>query len=233
MRLTKTDVRLLQNFTDVNDGVVFENSDTITTMSERRHMAAIAKFSTPFPRECALADLRQFLNMLDIVEDPQLDFEEKFVRIYNQKNQEVKFWYSPLNCIKGYNNNGKLGWPKFKLPSDELKFKIESETLSDIKKAAAGLGQMPHVCVVGKDGELSIVVRDSKNPTSNTWRTVIGKTNYNCNMVFNRNYWNFLPKPYDVTISSKGIAHFVSNDVNDPFAAIEYFVVADAESVFE
>lgn len=223
--LTSKDREILANFTTINEGIVFDKGNVITTKSKADHILAQANFDCSFPQKFAIEDLSQFLRAMSIFSDLELEFCEKWIRLYDKKkDQESHFWYSREDWIEGYNKD--KGWPKIKLPSEDIKFEMSPELLSDIQKAGSSLGQLPHICVEGKEGVLSLIVKDTNNITSNDWKQKIGQTGHTCNIIFTRDYWKFIPRTYNVSISKQCLAKFETEDV-------KYFVTAEATSTFE
>ena len=88
--------------------------------------------------------------------------------------------------------------------------------------------QVPDLSVIGKDGSISIVVRDKKNDTSNHFSVTVGETVND--FVFNFKVENIkiLPGSYNVVVSSKLLSCFTNTDID-----VKYYIALEPDSTFE
>ena len=75
--------------------------------------------------------------------------------------------------------------------------------------------------VLSSDGNtIKLEVTDKKNPTSNTFSRIVGEGNGSTfTMNFKIENLKVLDGNYNVSVSSKGISHFVNSDIE-----LEYFI---------
>ena len=90
---------------------------------------------------------------------------------------------------------------------------------------ALGVMSFPDLCVVGEDGSIYLRATDTKNPSSDKYDIEVGQTDRTFTAVFKTENVKILPTSYTVSLSSKGISHFVSDDV-------EYWISLEANSEF-
>jgi len=94
-------------------------------------------------------------------------------------------------------------------------------------KAAAVYG-VPDLSVIGENGVVKIVVRDKKNDTSNDYAVVVGETAASFCLNFKVENIKILPGSYNVTISSKLLSRFVSEDKN-----LVYYIALEPDSTYD
>ena len=113
------------------------------------------------------------------------------------------------------------------LPTEDVCFQLNTNQLDKILKAAA-VYQVPDLSVIGKDGSISIVVRDKKNDTSNHFSVTVGETIND--FVFNFKVENIkiLPGSYNVVVSSKLLSCFTNTDID-----VKYYIALEPDSTFE
>ena len=104
---------------------------------------------------------------------------------------------------------------------------MNTNQLDKLLKAAA-VYQVPDLSVIGKDGNIDIVVRDKKNDTSNHFSVRVGETVNT--FVFNFKVENIkiLPGSYNVVISSKLLSSFSNTDID-----VKYYIALEPDSTFE
>ena len=196
MKLSKTTLDVLKNFAGINNSILVKKGNQLRTISVAKNILAEAEIEENFPREFAIYDLNQFLNGLDLHDDPDLDFSPDSYLTILEGKRRVKYFYADPQVI--------ISPPEkeITLPSEDVHFHLESTSLEKLGKAAA-VYQLPDICAVGEAGVVKLVVRDKKNDTSNEYAIVVGETDQD--FVFNFKVENIkiIPGAYDVVVSSK------------------------------
>jgi hypothetical protein len=78
---------------------------------------------------------------------------------------------------------------------------------------------------MGDGKNLYLQAADSKNPSGDVYSIQIGETDKAFKAIFKAENIKIIPGDYDVNISSKGISHFVRDDV-------EYYIAVESSSTF-
>jgi hypothetical protein len=81
--------------------------------------------------------------------------------------------------------------------------------------------------VVGEGGIIRLVVRDKNNDTSNEYSLEVGETDQEFNFNFKEENIKIIPGSYDVVISQKLSAKFMSEKYN-----LTYFIALEPDSNF-
>lgn len=221
MKISKDTISALQNFSTINSNILIQEGNVIKTISEAKNIFASAEISESFPTEFGIYDLNEFLSVLDLVEDPNLDFGEKSVKISN-KNQSVDYFYSSSELITHPSKDVKM-------PDSELTIQLSQSVLSKIKKAASVLGHS-NVIISGSNGKVSLSVSDPNNSSANTFSIVIDDDN-ECKESFSFvlliNNLKLLNGNYTVNISSRLISNFVHESGN-----VQYWIALEKNSTY-
>ena len=116
---------------------------------------------------------------------------------------------------------------QIELPSQDVCFQIDGQSLEKLVKAAA-VYQLPDLSAVGEAGVVKLVVRDKKNDTSNEYAIVVGETDKEFSMNFKvENISKIINTSYDVVISSKLLSQFTNKNFN-----LSYWIALEPDSTF-
>ena len=166
---------------------------------------------------------------MNLIETPQLDFEEKAVVIKNNVagakvpiQQSVRYFFSDPEILTTPQKD-------IQMPNAELGVNIEEDVLNQIRRAASVLGHS-ELSIKGDNGVVTASVVDTKDATSNHFEIEIDRDN-SCknefNFVISIPNLKLLPGDYFVSISSK----LISNWTNSNYP-VEYFIALEKNSVF-
>ena len=221
MKLTEKTFTLLKNFANINNSILVKKGNQLRTISVAKNILAEASISEEFPRDFAIYDLNQFLNGLILHQDPEMDFRELSYLTIREGRRRVKYFYADPKVIISPPEKDII------LPSDDVSFKLGSENLTSLLKAAA-VYQLPDLSAVGEAGVVKLVARDKKNDTSNEFAIVVGETDKEFTFNFKVENIKIIPGSYDISISSKLLAKFSNEDYN-----LKYFIALEPDSTFE
>jgi len=219
MKISNETVEILKNFASINMSLMIKPGSKLRTVSPQKTVLAQAVVKETFDKECALYDLNQFLSTSGMFEDPDFEFGERSVKIKNGKAYS-NFAYAGVATITTPSEK------EIKLPTVDVSFTIEKQVMS-IALKAAGLMGLPEIALLFKDGTISVTAVDSRNAEGNSFSYPVGQTDSECSIVFKLDNLKILPRDYEVSVSSKGIAHFKSKQGD-----IEYWIPTEAGSKF-
>ncbi len=213
-------IEILQNFSSINNSMIFRQGDVISTISQRKQVVARAKVAEPFPVEFGVFNLSQLLAILSALDDAEVEFLDNKMLIKSGSKDTMKYGYSEMSLIISPPEKG------IKFPEPDITFKLPLESFKKLLKLAA-ISQLPEIAIVGDGETLSAVAVNVKNPNDNSFQTALGETDKKFRLVFLAENLNLLPRDYDVEITKKGLGHFSTDDV-------EYLVSTEANhSTFE
>ena len=221
MKLSDSTLAVLKNFAGINNSILVKKGTQLRTISVAKNILAEAEIPEDFPRDVAIYDLNQFLNGLSLHQDPNLDFTEDSHITIKEGRRRVKYFYADPQVI--------IAPPEkeINLPTQEVCFQLESTSLEKLVKAAA-VYQLPDLSVLGENGEITMVVRDKKNDTSNEYAVNVGETDKEFEFNFKMENIKIIPGAYDVVISSKLLSEFTNTQYN-----LKYFIALEPDSTFK
>ena len=162
MELSEGTLQVLKNFASINSNIVIKKGNSLNTISEAKNLLASASILEDIPIDFGIYDLNQFLNVLSLVDTPRVSFKEDYVTIGDSTGRtEIKYFYSDMDMLT---TPSKL----ITIPSVEVKFLLDNETLNKIKRAASAL-EHTAVAISSNNGVVRLSVVDPENTTSNTF----------------------------------------------------------------
>ena len=226
MNLSNETVSVLKNFASINQNLVIKSGHNISTMSAMKNIVASAEVKEDFPTEFAIYDLNEFLAVLSLFDQPNLDFKNDFVIVTDgHGSAATKYWYSDPSVVTTVTK-------EITMPTCEISFSLENSLLSNVQKAAAVIG-VPDMVLEGMDSGIALLkVTDKKNATANDYAVKVDVNNDDGkNLPYK--FWfkvenlKLIPGSYRVQVSSKNISHFKNSSDN-----VEYFIALESESKY-
>jgi hypothetical protein len=223
MELSENTLSIMKNFSGINQNMLIKQGNTIRTITEARNVLATAVVDADFPQDFGIYDLNEFIGSLSLVDAPNLDFNESFVTIGDSTGRsKIKYFFSPEETLTTPSKD-------INMPAGEVKFVLDNETLSKIRRAASTLGH-DEVLVSNNNGTLTLSVVDSQNSTSNSYAIDISgefDANTNFNFILNITNLKIISGDYDVEISSKLISCFSNKELN-----LKYWIALEKTSSY-
>jgi hypothetical protein len=222
MVLSEFTLQVLKNMASVNQNIVIRKGNLLETLADARNVFVQCDIQEEIPQDFGIYDLNEFLGVLSLVDKPNLKFSNEFVTVEDSTGRsKVKYFFTdPEN----------LTYPtkKPKMPSEDIRFSLDNDTLNRVKRAASALGHS-EVVVTGNTNSVTLTVRSTENPTSNTFTIdVAGSANVDkYNFIFNIPNLKILPGDYEVTISSKLISQFSHRE-----KPLKYWIALEKTSTY-
>jgi len=222
MKFSDKTIKILQNFTSINQSLSFKEGKKLRTISPMQNVFAEAEIEEYIPKNFAIYDLPQFLNTICIYKDPDIDVssEESYASLKEGKANRSKYFFSDPSVIIAPPDR------EMKLPSEDVCFILQEEQLQKILKSSSILG-LPDLAAVGEAGVIKVVVSDRKNDTSNEYSIVVGETDAEFSFNFKIENIKLIPGSYEVVISKSKLARFYSERYN-----LTYFIALEPDSVY-
>lgn len=222
MQLNENAMQVLKNFATINPNIVIEQGNVIRTLSEGKNIFGKAIVDLDFPVKFGIYDLNEFLNVLGLVDEHSLTFNDKYVVVNDNVGlSKVKYFFTDTDYLTTSNKD-------IAMPSTEVKFNLTNDTLNKLKRAASALGH-DVVSIRPNNGAISLTVFDKDNPTSNSFTIDVDGSYEGSDFDFIITISNLklIPKDYQVEISSKLISHFINKESN-----VEYWVALEKSSKY-
>lgn len=224
MELSENTIQVLKNFSGINSNIMVQEGNVLRSVTEARSVVARAEVTEQFPQAFGIYDLNEFISVLSLVDTPNLQFKDDYVLIGDASGRsKVKYFFSSEETLTTSQKD-------IKMPSADVFFTLDNDTLNRVKKAASVLGHA-EVSITGDNGVLTLAVVDIKNSTSNAYEIDIdGEFNKDAKFNFvidNKNLARLLSGDYEVQISSKLITQFKNKQVN-----VTYWIALEKTSTY-
>ncbi len=222
MKLSKETIKLLNNFSTINQSILVKKGSKLRTISVMKNILAEAEVGENFEKDFGIYDLPQFMNGFDVIQDPDIDLKHDAYMVLSEgKNTKIKFAFADPDVI--------ISPPEkeIKLPSNDVQFELKQSQLTNLLKAA-GIYQLPDLAAVGDGESITLTVRDKKNDNSNEYALIVGNTDKTCDFNFKIENLKLIPGSYDVVISKKLLARFTNSEYN-----LDYYIALEPDSTYE
>ena len=154
MRLSDKTIKLLKNFSSINQSILFKEGSKLRTISVMKNILAEATVDEEFPKDFGIYDLVQFLNGLDLHETPELDFtRDEHVVIKEGKMRSKYFFADPSVIISPPDK-------PLSLPTQDVCFVLKSQQLEKLKKASY-VYALPDISAIGENGVVKLEMAGS------------------------------------------------------------------------
>ena len=215
MKLSNDTRDVLKNYATINANLLVKTGNKISTMSQMKNIVSIAELPDNFEQEFAIYDLTEFLSAMSLFNDPELEFNENNVRMW-EGYQSLKYFYSDPTVVTTPKSD-------ITMPEPDAKFTLKQNTFNQILKASSVLGVPDMVLDTGDVGIMLLRVSDRKNDTSNNFSIEVGEgAKPNQKFFFKVENLKLLSGDYDVEVSTKGISRFKNVNKN-----IEYYIALE------
>ena len=213
MKLSDTTVGLLKNFAGINQNILIEEGKNIRTMSTMKNILASSPVAEEFPRDVGIYDLNEFLGVLSMAKDADIQFEDSHMTVSSGKTK-IKYMYSDPSILT-------VPPQTFNAPEEDRMFRIDKHELQSILKASAVM-QLPDITLVDRN----LTATDLKNTTSNNYTIELEGS---FPLREHRLHWKadnlkMVPDSYRVGVSeAANVSHWVNGDTG-----LDYWIAMEA-----
>ena len=224
MELNENILTVLKNFSTINQNILIDEGNEIKTISEAKNVLAKATVNQSFPKKFGVYDLNEFINVLSLVDVPNIEFHDNYIIIKDSTGRsKIKYFFSAEETITTLQKD-------INMPEPDISFFLDKDTLNRIKRASTTLGHnILSIKNEGLNNILTLNVLDNENTTSNVF-TIDVSGEFDTKLVFNYmidiNNLKLIASDYKVKISSKLISEFTSTEL-----PVTYWIALEKSSV--
>lgn len=219
MKISKETINVLTNYASINTNLLLKEGNKLATIAPMKNILSNTTLKDSFPNDFGIYDISEFLKILNIFDDPDVEFNDTYATI-KSNGQSVKYFSADKSVLT-------VPEKEIKMPTPEITFKLSAEQLAMISKAATAL-KASDLIIKGGDGVVTIQVTDKKTNTSNEFQFNVGDTDLSFNVNIKIDNLKLIPAAYTVDISSKKLSRF-SCDTSD----LVYFIACESDSTFD
>jgi len=218
MKISNDTIKVLQNFATINNNIRIRPGQELTTIGPQKNIFAKATVTETFPQDFCIYDLNSLLSLLTLMEDQDIDFGDKSLKI-GKDGGEFEYFYADESVIIAPEAGKSIA------VDSHFQFKMSNTDVLMLNKAAAIVGAK-FISVVAKAGKVTLSVGDPKTASSNSYKRIIGDFDgeFNCRLAVEN--FKVVPEAYAVTVSKKKFFHF-KHDTKP----LEYWLAMEPDSV--
>lgn len=221
MKISKKTLDILKNYASINSNILVNAGNNITTISPVKNVLAEAKVEEKFDTSFGIWDLNKFLGVVSLFNDPEFEFEEKYVKIIGDKGSSVKYYYCEPKLLT-------VPTKKINMPESVISFTLTQKNFAELQKASSVL-QVSDIVVRNNEGTIQMTALDKADTGSNTYSIDVGEYDgdNNFEMYFKIDNLKLLSGDYDVEICEKVVSKFCHKTAN-----LSYWIALESDSNF-
>lgn len=220
MKISSQTIKHLQNFSTINQGIVFNAGNVLRTCNSGKNILAEVEITESFDREFGVYDLKKLLSLLSMSKDPDVEVNDTTIKIKGG-NSRVSVRHTNTKLIMSPPNKSIIAqyFLAFDLSADDIKWIFNTTSVLGVN----------HIVFVGKDGKLSLQAVDVSGKNVDEGDLELGTTESTFRAVILVERLKLLAGDYKVSISKQGVVNFAHKDFK-----LKYFVALENEpSQFE
>ena len=165
MKLSESTINILKSFAVINTGIEFKLGNILQTISPQKSIMAKAEIEDTLPAHGCFYELNRFLGVLSLFDQPQLDFNEKYVTIRDAK-RSVNYTFADPQMIV------TPPAKEIQIPNFDVEVDIKWADISNALRAA-NVMSLPEIAISSEGSTINLEAISSKNPTADKYTTTI------------------------------------------------------------
>jgi hypothetical protein len=136
IKLSDQTTKTFKKLYSINQSLrILEDNRTVKSINETKTLAAYVEIEESFPRDFCVYDLGEFISVLNIVNEPVLDFSnDRYVIVKSSDNsQRLKYVETNPELITSYFDNA------ITLKSEDVVVNVDEKSLKAVMKSASTL----------------------------------------------------------------------------------------------
>ena len=219
MKLSNKTIDVLKNFSGINQNILIKEGTKLRTMSTMNNILGEADITESFPKGFGIYDLNEFLGVLTLTKDPEIEFNNDSYLTIRGGHSKVQYFFSDPSIL--------VTPPEtFNAPETDVSFQVTKEAMANVSKASAVM-QLPDLVFTGTSQAITMAVTDLKNTTSNQFEE---SWEHDGDKAFQFNYkvehLKMIPGNYTVDVSTKDLVSHWKNKSKQ----IDYYIALESPS---
>lgn len=204
---SKNTLTILKNFSSLNSNLLVHPGNIIKTITPSKTGMAVATVEENFDVEFGIWDLNKFLGVVSLFNNPTFAFGEKSVKIKNGGDSVVNYYYSEPRLLTYPTKDVNM-------PKIDISITLTEKNFNELQKAASVM-QLPDLSFKSDDDDIVAMVSDLSDPTSNSYKVVVGSGDVLPDFLFNFKMENIkiLPGDYKINFAKNVVGEFVHQSI--------------------
>lgn len=223
MKISKSTIQTLSALSNINAVIKIHVGNKLRIRSLNGSSMAYATINDTFDHEFVIYDISRFIAAINLVDDAELEFSDKYLIIKNA-NTRLTFSY-------GFEETVVSVPSEMKFPEDEnnIHFDMNKDVMENLLKGCSLFG-LKHISVVSEKGSTDVHIKTHSmdGTVSNGISHLVGETKSDiefCIIYPLDSFSQMVKGDYKCDISPKGISHYTGE-------TIEYYMTIDRSSTF-
>lgn len=217
MKLSNKTLQILKNFSSINQSIIIQQGHQLVTVADNKIIIGYSEIDEEFPKDFAIYDLNKFINSINLLKEPTLEFFEEHLNISNG-DSSIEYYYADAEVLTQPPKS------EYILPSVDISVLLTTEHMSAISKSSNNL-DLPDLSLIADNNALKLLVHNKSIKTGNKFQIDLGFVDYVGTANLKIENMKFLSGSYYLEISSKGICKFTNEDMD-----LKYFVALEQDS---
>jgi len=204
---SKNTLAILKNFSSLNSNLLVKPGNIIKTITPSKTGMAVATVEETFDVEFGIWDLNKFLGVVSLFHNPTFNFGEKSVKIKNGGDSVVNYYYSESRLLTYPTKDVNM-------PEVNISIDLTEKNFNELQKAASVM-QLPDLSFKSDEDQIVAMVSDLSDPTSNSYKVVVGEGDDLPDFLFNFKMENIkiLPGDYKVNFAKNVVGEFIHQSI--------------------
>lgn len=204
---SKNTLAILKNFSSLNSNLLVTPGNVIKTITPSKTGMAVATVEEYFDTQFGIWDLNKFLGVISLFGNPTFNFGEKSVKIKNGGDSVVNYYYSEPRLLTYPTKDVNM-------PKVDISITLTEKNFNELQKAASVM-QLPDLSFKSDDDTIMAMVSDLSDPTSNSYKVVVGTGDVLPDFLFNFKMENIkiLPGDYKINFAKNVVGEFVHQSI--------------------
>ena len=142
MKLSESTINVLKSFSVINTGIELQPGNVLKTISPQKSIMARAELADDIPAGGCFYELNRFQGVLTLFDQPQLDFNEKYVTVRDAK-RSVNYTFADPQMIV------TPPAKEVQLPSVDVDVDIKWADMSNTLRAASVMS-LPEIAITSE-----------------------------------------------------------------------------------
>ena len=212
MIISKDFIEYLKNFSSITTQMMFVEGKTQSIISPEKGIFASFTTDVEIDKQFGIYDISKFLNVLNLFTDPQLQVNDKNVKIFSDVDKKEVIYQISEYIV--YETNTA----KYSAMQEVVEFDLNFTDLSELNKIAHILDSKNIMFEgTGKDIFLKVI---NENDNAGSGMVKIGKSDKLFKAIVDREKMKLMNRNYRVGLSEKKAIHF-SSDMLDYYMSLD------------
>jgi len=194
MKFSDKTMKLLKNFSTINQNILFRKGNVITTISNAKNLIAKTVIDEDIPKEFSIYDLNSLLAMISYDKDngSEIEFASKSLKIKNSFGVFEHFYTQPEFIVIA---------PKNIVEYDTVhSFELTEKQLKVIEKSSA-ITNAEFFTLMSIDGRFDGLINNRIDETSNKFTIDLGNADIDFNVYVDITDIKIIPGDYTVEVA--------------------------------